>query len=372
MGFFRDLIGVSPKTDITAQLAPPVVTDAFNFYSQFSPFQTVSRNEAISVPSVMRCRNLIATTIGVMNLETYSKATKEELPNLPWVNQLSKSAPNSVIITALVDALFFYGVGYLEVTEVYQDDNRPARFDFVNNIRVTVQLNKNNTFVDFYSVDGVERPMSGVGSLITVQSPIDGILISGARTLRAAIDLEKAVSVASSTPQPAGILKNNGADMGEKEVAGLLAAWRSARANRSTAYLTASLEYQPTSFSPKDMLYVDGLQNMATQIARLCNVPAYYISADTGNNSMTYANVQDERRQFVALSLQPYISAIESRFSMDDLTPNTQFVAFDMDSGFLRANPLERLAVIEKMLALNLITVEQAREMEELSPNGNN
>ena len=371
MGFFRDLIGVSPKTDITAQLAPPVVTDAFNFYSQFSPFQTVSRNEAISVPSVMRCRNLIATTIGVMNLETYSKATKEELPNLPWVNQLSKSAPNSVIITALVDALFFYGVGYLEVTEVYQDDNRPARFDFVNNIRVTVQLNKNNTFVDFYSVDGVERPMSGVGSLITVQSPIDGILISGARTLRAAIDLEKAVSVASSTPQPAGILKNNGADMGEKEVAGLLAAWRSARANRSTAYLTASLEYQPTSFSPKDMLYVDGLNNMATQIARLCNVPAYYISADN-NNSMTYTNVQDERRQFVALSLQPYISAVENRFSMDDLTPNTQFVAFDMDSGFLRANPLERLAVIEKMLALDLITVEQAREMEELSPNGNN
>jgi hypothetical protein len=57
---------------------------------------------------------------------------------------------------------------------------------------------------------------------------------------------------------------------------------------------------------------------------------------------------------------------------MDDLTPNTQFVAFDMDSGFLRANPLERLAVIEKMLALELITVEQAREMEELSPNGNN
>jgi HK97 family phage portal protein len=189
--------------------------------------------------------------------------------------------------------------------------------------------------------------------------------------LRAAIDLEKAVSVASATPQPAGVLKNNGADLGEKEVAGLLAAWRSARANRSTAYLTSSLEYQPTAFSPKDMLYVDGLNNMATQIARLCNVPAYYISADN-NNSMTYANVQDERRQFVALSLQPYISAVENRLSMDDITPNTQFVAFDMDSGFLRANPLERLAVIEKMLALDLITVEQAREMEELSPNGNN
>ncbi len=150
MGFFRDLIRPESKPQITAQLAPPVVADPFNFYSQFTPFQSVGREEAISVPSVMRCRNLIATTIGTMELKTYSRATKEELPNLPWVNQLSKSAPNTIILTAIVDALFFYGTAYLEVTEVYQDDNRPARFDFVNNTRVQVQLNKNNTFVDFY------------------------------------------------------------------------------------------------------------------------------------------------------------------------------------------------------------------------------
>jgi HK97 family phage portal protein len=131
------------------------------------------------------------------------------------------------------------------------------------------------------------------------------------------------------------------------------------------------LEYQPTAFSPKDMTYNDSILMMCTQVARLCNVPAYYISAEM-NNSLTYSNVQDERRQFVALSLQPYVSAVESRLSMDDLTPATQFIAFDMDSGFLRANPLERLTVIEKMLQLNLISVEEARQMEELSPNGNN
>ena len=371
MGLFRNLIGLDSKPAIKAELAPPVVTDAFNYYSQFTPFQSVSREEAISVPSVMRCRNLIATTIGTMELKTYSKATKEEIPNLPWVNQISKSAPNSIILTAIIDSLIFYGTAYLEVTEVYQDDNRPARFDYVNNTRVQVQLNKLNTFVDFYTVDGKERPMSGIGSLITIQSPIDGILHAGARTLRAAIDLEKAASVAASTPVPSGILKNNGADLPPAEVSGLLAAWKQSRANRSTAYLTSTLEYQPTAFSPKDMMYNEAIQNMSTQIARLLNVPAYYISADM-NNSMTYANVQDERRQFVALSLQPYVSAVENRFSMDDLTTNTTFIAFDMDSGFLRANPLERLNVIEKMLTLGLISVEEARSMEELSPNGNN
>jgi hypothetical protein len=100
------------------------------------------------------------------------------------------------------------------------------------------------------------------------------------------------------------------------------------------------------------------------------NVPAYYISADM-NNSMTYANVQDERRQFVSLSLAPYLHAIEGRLSMNDITASTNIVKFDVEDAFLAVNAIERLTVIEKLLSLGLITVEQAMEMENLSPNGN-
>jgi len=117
------------------------------------------------------------------------------------------------------------------------------------------------------------------------------------------------------------------------------------------------------------MMLNEAKQYMATEIARLCNVPAYYISADM-NNSMVYANLQDERRQFVSLTLQSFISAIEQRLSMNDITPSTQKICIDLDSGFLRANPTERLAVIEKMLALGLISVQDAMAMEKLSPNG--
>ena len=158
--------------------------------------------------------------------------------------------------------------------------------------------------------------------------------------------------------------------MDPAEVQSILAAWKSAREQRSTAYLTSTLEYQPTSFSPRDMMFVDAIQNTSTQIARMMNVPAYYISADQ-NNSMTYANVQDERRQFVALSLAPYIHAIQDRLSMDDVTARGNVVKFDVENAFLAVDALERLAVIEKMLTLGLITVEQAMEMENLSPNGN-
>lgn len=87
---------------------------------------------------------------------------------------------------------------------------------------------------------------------------------------------------------------------------------------------------------------------------------------------MSYANVQDERKQLISLALQPYITAIESRLSMDDITNSQNYVRFSIDDTFLRADTLQRLTAIEKMLSLGLISVEDAQEMEDLSPNGNN
>ena len=85
---------------------------------------------------------------------------------------------------------------------------------------------------------------------------------------------------------------------------------------------------------------------------------------------MTYANVLDERKQFYSYSLAPYVNAIQDRLSMDDITARGNAVRFDVDSSFLKTDAMERLLVIEKMLALGLITTEQAMEMENLSPNG--
>jgi phage portal protein BeeE len=122
-------------------------------------------------------------------------------------------------------------------------------------------------------------------------------------------------------------------------------------------------------YSPKEMMYNEASQYLATEIARLMNVPAYYISADM-NNSMTYQNIIDGRKEFVAYSLQPFISAIENRLSMDDVTRRGNSVRFALDATFLRADTLKRLEAIEKMLTLGLIDVEQAQSMEQLSPNG--
>ena len=368
MGIFSRAVSPSKKSTVEAQYAPQVLGE----YSPYAmPFQNayIGRTEAISVPALMRCRNLLAGTIGAIPLELYRKSTNEELGSPVWLEQPSYSQPRSVTIAWTVDSLLFYGQAFWKVVEVYNEDGRPSRFEWIANNRVTATLDSTNTFVRSYAVDGITLPMDDLGILITFQSLSDGILNTGVSTIRAAIDVQKAAAVAASTPMATGYIKNTGADLDPKEVQGLLASWKQARANRSTAYLTSTLEYNPVSFSPKDMMYGEAIFNLATEIARLCNVPAYYVSADQ-NNSMTYANVQDERKQFLTLSLQPFISAIEDRLSMDDITARGNVVKFDIDKNFLRTDPMQELAVIEKLLTLELITQEQAMEMTDLTPNG--
>ncbi len=370
MGRILQTFGLEAKPQLQAQSAPQVLGE-YSPYAMPFQFAYVGRTEAMSVPALARCRNLLAGTIGAIPLELYKKSTNEELGSPAWLEQPSYSQPRSVTIAWTVDSLLFYGQAFWKVVEVYAEDGRPSRFEWIANHRVTATLDSTNTFVKSYAVDGTTLPMDGLGSLITFQSLSDGILNTGVSTIRSAIDVQKAATIAASTPMASGYIKNTGADLDPKEVQGLLAAWKNARNNRSTAYLTSTLEYNAVSFSPKDMMYGDAIFNLATECARLCNVPAYYVSADQ-NNSMTYANVQDERKQFLTLSLQPFITAIEDRLSMDDITARGNVVKFDIDKNFLRTDALQELAVIEKLLTLNLITPEQAMEMTDLTPNGNN
>jgi HK97 family phage portal protein len=372
MGLLSALGITNNNKTVQAQYAPAVMNDGYGFGTVGNSFGfgPMDRSLAMQVPAVARCRNLIAGVVSYLPLELYKKSTGEELGSPVWLEQPDIRQPRSVTMSATVDSLIFYGVAYWRVTEVYADDLRPSRFEWVANTRVNAQLNAKGTEVLYYTIDGAKVPMVGPGSLITFQGLLQGVLQTAGRTIQSALDIEKATAVALATPMATTVLKNTGADLPEDHIQGLLATWKAARASKSTAYLTSTLSVENIGFSPKEMAYADASQYLATQVARAMNVPAYYISADM-NNSMTYQNIIDGRREFVSYSLQPYICAIEDRLSMNDITASGNSVRFNIEESFLRADTMKRLEAIEKMLSLGLIDVEQAKEMEDMSPNGN-
>lgn len=350
---------------IEAQYAPQVMGE--NMPSLYNAiFARVSRHDAMSVPSVARARNLICGTVASIPLEYYKTSTGEVIAPPRWIKQLSKNQPSFVTLTWIVDSLLFYGVAYLLITERYAEDGRPASFEWVANSRITFTTDLEGIMVTQYYMD--LKPID-MNDIVTIQGFDEGVIDRGSRTIQAAIDVEKAAALNSAQNQPAGFLKNTGADLPPNEVQGLISAWKRARLSNSTAYLTSTLDYNPVSFSPKDMMYNDAIQNLSTQIARTMNVPAYYLSADQ-NTTMTYANVQDERKQFYALSIEPYVQAIQARFSMDDISTSGHEVKFCVGDTFLKQDPLVEIQVLEKLLTLGLITTEQAMAMTDLTPNG--
>ena len=365
MGIFSRAVSSNNKATVEAQYNPQVMGE--NMPSLYNAiFTRVSRHDAMTCSSVARARNLICGTIASIPLEYYKKSTGEKISAPRWVNQLSKSQPSFITLSWLVDSLMFYGVAYLLITERYAEDGRPAAFEWIANSRITFTTDLEGIMVTQYYMDLNAISMNDI---VTIQGFDEGILERGSRTIQAAIDVERSAATNSANPQPAGYLKNSGADLPPAEVQGLLSAFKRARQSNSTAYLTSTLDYSPVAFSPKDMMYNDAIQSFATQIARMCNVPAYYLSADM-NSTMTYANVQDERKQFYALSIEPYVQAIQSRLSMDDISTAGHEVRFGVYDTFLKSDPIIELTVIEKLLTLGLVTTDQAMGMTDLTPNG--
>lgn len=351
--------------DVYAQLEPNVYGSTFGVASLNVPFTWITRDEAMTVPAVARARNIVAGTLASLPLELYN-SRDEELAKPRWMRQPDPNSAYGTMMAWTIDDLIFNGTAYWQIIEVYKEDGRPSAFRYINSTRVTPEYNDNSTMVESYRVDNTRVPNNGLGSLITFQALDEGVLKRGAATIKTAIALEQAAKRSADEPVPNGVLKNTGMDLPEDQVMNLLARFKAARNTRATAYMTSNLEYQPMQFDNTQLQLVESRKAMQTMIAQMMNVPAYLLDAETGG-SLTYNNAEGQKRYLVDFSLRNIITVLENRLSMDDITITGQHVRFDLDD-FLRGNPTERAAFYRDVVPLGILTVDEAREMEDLSP----
>jgi HK97 family phage portal protein len=351
--------------DVYAQLEPNVYGPQYTVAGYNVPFAYVTRDEAMTIPAVARARNIVAGTLASLPLELYNN--RGEVISKPrWMKQPDPHSAYGTMLAWTIDDLIFNGTAYWQVIEVYKEDGRPSAFRYINFTRVTPQYNNTSTMIDGYAVDGTLVPDGGLGSLITFQALDEGVLKRGASTIKTAIALEQAAKRSAEEPVPNGVLKNTGMDLPEDQVMNLLARFKSARNTRATAYMTSNLEYQPMQFDNTQLQLVESRKAMQTMVAQMMNVPAYLLDAETGG-SLTYNNAEGQKRYLVDFSLRNIITVLENRLSMDDITIMGQHVRFDLDD-FLRGNPTERAAFYRDVVPLGILTVDEARAMEDLSP----
>lgn len=360
-----------PEIDVTAAttnyLSPNPT--AFGFSPEAAAFMYVGRREAMTVPAIARARNIIASTIGSLPLQTYAEGTEAEITNRQIIKQPDPALTRDNVLTWSVDDLIFYGICYWQIMATSIEDSRVTQARRIDPTRVTMRTDQTAQTILGYSVDGNDVPNKGVGSLIVFWGPDEGLLARAGRTIKAAVELESAALRMAQEPVPQMILRNEGMNLPADQKESLLRAFKNARATRSTAYVEGPISLDVVGFDSAQLQLVEARAYTASEIARAVGIPAWYINAESATS--TYSNVSAERRALIDFSLRPYLTTIESRLSMDDVTPRGQYVEFELDD-FLRGNPTERVDVLIKLLDAGIISVDEARAFEDLSPRGNN
>ena len=368
----RDIFTASkPPVEITVDAASAPAP--FNNTASFSPFiftqSVATRQTAMAVPTIARARGIICSTLAGLPLEQYSKLDGSHVPTPAVINQPDPRVPGSAIYAWLAEDLWLSGVGYGQVLEQYGDTGRVRAWTRVAPDRVTVKLNANETEIVGYQVDGSVVPNQGVGSLVVFYGLDEGLLNRAGRTIRAAHALEQAAETFAKEPVPLQVLKSNGTNLPAERISKLLESWRTARLTKSTAFLNADVELQALGIDPAKLQLNEARQYVALELARACNLPAYFVSAET--TSMTYSNSVSERRSLIDFSMKPILASIEQRLSMPDFCPSTGVIRFSLDE-FLRSDALARAQVYEILNRIGAMSVEQIQEEEDLIDNKEN
>jgi HK97 family phage portal protein len=366
MGLFdRFLTNQTPtiQTDVAAANTPYNLQQSAG--GLFYGAQTATREQAMSVPSVARARNIICSTIGSLPIESYNHFTKEHLRPQRVIMQPDPRVAGSAIYAWIAEDLLFRGVAYGQVLDSYSstDASRIRAWTRVAPDRVTYNLNFNQTEITSYMIDGLDIPVSGVGSIIVFSGLDEGVLNRAGRTIRAAQELEKAAELYAKEPVPTMVLKSNGTNLTPERISKLLESWKVARSTRATAFLNADVELTALGFDPQKLQLNEARQYLALELARAVGIPASFLSAET--TSMTYSNMTAERKALIDFSLRNVVTPIEQRLSAADFVPNGVEVRFDIDD-FLRGSALERAQVYEILNRIGAMSVEQIQEEEDL------
>jgi hypothetical protein len=301
----------------------------------YSYVEGTARNRAMSVPTISRARDLMASVIGCMNLKMYNEMWNgEEMEKMPlaprtWLRRIDPTLPNNFIMSWTFDDLFFFGRAFWYITS-RTADGYPASYTRLP--AAMVQTLDQAGPVWFAPSKDIVFNGGGLDPNDVVQflSPIQGIIYMSEQSVATALKLEGARYRNSSSAIPAGILRQTGGEpLSAQELADLAAAFNAARETNQTAALNEFVTYTETLTSPDKMLLIDSAEFQAMEMARLCNIPPYLAGVSVG--SYSYQSSAEARMDLWTFGVRAYADCIAGTLSQNNILPNGTYVEFDVE-----------------------------------------
>lgn len=356
----------------------PAVFGLTAYEDPFIPAPKVARREAIQVPAVKRCRDIVCGALAGLPLNVVDSENIYGVSSL--LSQPERNTPRSVTMARTYEDMLFEGYSWWRVTE---RDYRGYPTKVVRLEPTTVQRNVDGK--TYVRSNGQSQGTAMVwvpdADLIRFDSPTDGILDAGAKAIRTYLRLARAADNYADNPVPSMILtskedadpvaiREDGETDEEFAIREativrdlILTPMKEARQQNSTVYIPSALDAQMVQWSPAELQLSETREKAVLEIARLVGVDPEDLGLST--TSRTYQNSQDRRLATINDVIGPYATALCDRLSMADVTPRGYKVEVDYN-GFLRADDKSRLETYQLGISMGLYTVDQVAEREGL------
>jgi phage portal protein BeeE len=290
---------------------------------------------ALSVPTISRARDLIASMIASLDLKQYTLQWDGEnyeevhIPGESWFTRPDPRVTRNFIMANTFSDLFFYGRAFWHVRTRYAS-GFPASFEWLPAGSTTTTDQAGPQWFGISNqvyFNGMHVPTEDVVQFL---SPINGLLYFGARAIDISIRLDTAAKRFASNEISSGMLQQvDGEPMGSDELGELAAAWATARANNAIGALNQYVKYVQFDTDPSKLQLTEGREHASLELARMANIPPYMVGIATGG--MTYMNAQQARQDLYLFGAKPFISCIEETLSLDTVTPRGRHVRFDVE-----------------------------------------
>jgi len=341
MGLFtkpvtKAAISEPPKVQAALGFGGTYSKDAIGAFYQYQ--EGTARAEAMTLATVSRSRDLLASVISCMPLqmfgEMFDDATgeMEEVPLAPrsWLRQPDPSVTYNFLMAWTLDDLLFYGRAFWYVTERTQD-GFPSKMTRLPAGSVTTLDQAGPVWF------GPSKEIIFAGNTLDARdvvqflSPIQGIVYSSAQTIATAMKIEQSRYKNAQSSLPSGVLKQTGGEpLSGQELSEIGAAFQQARLTNQTAVLNEFLSYEASTATPDKMLMIESAQYSALDLARLCGVPPYLVGVATG--SYAYTSSEQSRADLLIFGVKPYADCLSSTLSMNNVLPRGTYVKFDYSS----------------------------------------
>lgn len=338
---------------------------------------------ALAMAPVYRAVMLISQTIASMPLRVLQPlpdgsrqpVTPDELAVL-W-RRPNDEETRVEFVARLLSHLLVWGDGFLFVPEVGQL-GEARRLALIEPPRVDVGRDANGR--RYYRVDGRQdiqwgdwrrgSPAPGfvhlrIGSLDglrgrgPVMAVLDSLGVGRAAELYAA-------RYFASAGVPGGVIYVSGrlSEESARRLAEQFSAAHSGPNQHRVAVLDNGAKFEPAGADPASLQLLEVRRFTVTEVARVFGIPPHLLG-DASQSTSWGSGLEEQNRAFIALTLRPYLTLLESALTDAFCAGTDRLVRID-PSPLLQGSLQSRFSAYNAARAAGLLTINEIRDMEDL------